>query len=296
MNVLLLSMPDSFEHMPALTMRMPNGALTSLAGNVDPHHRIAVADLILAQDRVRETVERLVNELNPDLVGLSIMTFQRNTARKIIELVRSKKPGVRVVVGGYDPSLAPEAYSDGPGAADFIVRGEGEITFRELLRAVDAGDCYEQVAGAASLYFWSAVSWGEWALARDMFAAARQGAGGRIRDLGQTVVDLDPELEEGGGYRILGRLHDQSPRIPFFTGWVSRREALSDLRKALAIGSRNSVNQFFLAEAIVHHEPANREEARRLFTLCASSRPRDEYRVEDAHYAGLSRQRLMELR
>ncbi len=49
MNVLLMSMPDSFEHMPAKAVRMPNGALTSLAGNVDPHHRVAVADLILAQ-------------------------------------------------------------------------------------------------------------------------------------------------------------------------------------------------------------------------------------------------------
>ena len=32
MNVLLLSMPDSFEHMPPVGIRMPNGALTSLAG------------------------------------------------------------------------------------------------------------------------------------------------------------------------------------------------------------------------------------------------------------------------
>ncbi len=52
MNVLLLSMPDSFEHTPALTMRMPNGALASLAGNVDPHHDVAIADLILAQRAV----------------------------------------------------------------------------------------------------------------------------------------------------------------------------------------------------------------------------------------------------
>ena len=37
MNILLFSMPDSFEHMPAVAIRMPNGALTSLAGNVDPH-------------------------------------------------------------------------------------------------------------------------------------------------------------------------------------------------------------------------------------------------------------------
>jgi hypothetical protein len=29
MRVLLLSMPDSFEHTPALAIRMPNGALAS---------------------------------------------------------------------------------------------------------------------------------------------------------------------------------------------------------------------------------------------------------------------------
>lgn len=75
MNVLLLSMPDSFEHMPPVAIRMPNGALTSLAGNVDPHHRVAVADLILVHRRVRETVTRLVRELNPEVVGLSILSL-----------------------------------------------------------------------------------------------------------------------------------------------------------------------------------------------------------------------------
>ena len=80
MNVLLLSMPDSFEHTPSLTMRMPNGALASLAGNVDPHHQVAVADLVLAQRDVPGTVARLVATHAPDVVGLSIMTFQRHTA------------------------------------------------------------------------------------------------------------------------------------------------------------------------------------------------------------------------
>jgi len=109
MNVLLLSMPDSFEHMPSIVIRMPNGALTSLAGNVDPHHNVAVADLVLVQHQVRETVERLMRDFAPDVVGLSVMTFQRKTAKKIIDLVRQIKPNVRVAVGGYDPSLAGEA-------------------------------------------------------------------------------------------------------------------------------------------------------------------------------------------
>ena len=113
MNVLLLSMPDSFEHMPSIIIRMPNGALSSIAGNIDPHHKVAVGDLILAQQSVRETVERLVHEIQPEVVGLSVMTFQRKTARKIIDLIHSLKPGVRVAVGGYDPSLAPDEYTNG---------------------------------------------------------------------------------------------------------------------------------------------------------------------------------------
>src|SRR5262249_24384320 len=148
MNILLFSMPDSFEHMPAFAIRLPNGTLTSLAGNVDPHHRVAVADLILVQDSVRQTVERLVRELTPDMVGVSVMTFQRRTAMKLIDRVRQLRPTVQVVVGGYDPSLAPEAYTDThAGEGDFIVRGEGDITFRELVRALEQGRGYDHIAG-----------------------------------------------------------------------------------------------------------------------------------------------------
>jgi anaerobic magnesium-protoporphyrin IX monomethyl ester cyclase len=146
-NILLLSMPDSFEHMPTVAVRMPNGALTSLAGNVDPHHRIAVADLILVQQTVRETIERLVGEVKPDVVGLSVMTFQRKTALKTVQMLRSLCPSLRVVVGGYDPSLAPEAYMDEGNGIDFVVRGEGELTFRELLRAMESGDGFDKIQG-----------------------------------------------------------------------------------------------------------------------------------------------------
>jgi hypothetical protein len=104
MQVLLLSMPDAFEHMPAVAVRMPNGALASLAANVEPHHRVAVADLILARTAVRSTVERLVRDTAPAVVGLSVMTFQRKTALQIAALVKQQSPDTRIVVGGYDPT------------------------------------------------------------------------------------------------------------------------------------------------------------------------------------------------
>jgi anaerobic magnesium-protoporphyrin IX monomethyl ester cyclase len=145
MNILLLSMPDSFEHMPSLVIRMPNGALTSLAGNVDAHHKVAVADLILCQRSVRETVTRLLQELDPQVVGLSTMTFQRRTAERIIHLIRELKPNAKIVVGGYDPSLAAEAYYGMP--IDFIVRGEGELAFRQLIRALEKKSDVHFIAG-----------------------------------------------------------------------------------------------------------------------------------------------------
>lgn len=147
MRVLLLSMPDSFEHTPVLTMRMPNGGLASIAGNVDSHHEVAVADLILVQRSVGRTVERLMRDLDPEVVGLSVMTFQRGTALEIVRLIKSIKPGVRVVAGGYDPSLAPEAYDSPASGVDYLVRGEGDVTFRDLLRALESGHPARSIPG-----------------------------------------------------------------------------------------------------------------------------------------------------
>ncbi len=118
----------------------------SLAGNVDPHHRVAIADLILAQSRVVETIEPLIREFQPDLVGLSVMTFQRATSLEIARLVHARRSQTRIVVGGYDPSLAPEAY-EGCQHVDFLVRGEGEHTLSELLRSLEGNGALNAVAG-----------------------------------------------------------------------------------------------------------------------------------------------------
>jgi anaerobic magnesium-protoporphyrin IX monomethyl ester cyclase len=192
MNVLLLSMPDSFEHMAPVAVRIPTGALASLAGNVDRHHHVAIADLILAQGAVGPTIARLVREHQPHVVGLSVMTFQRATAMKIAHLIHRLRPDARIVAGGYDPSLAPDAY-EACEAIEFLVRGEGEITFRELLRALEAG---QSPAGIAGL--------------------SHRSSRGFVHDPGRPIAALasdDIRLPDRGarvlqGYTLLGRQAD----------------------------------------------------------------------------------------
>jgi hypothetical protein len=181
-------------------------------------------------------------------------------------------------------------------------KGIGEEGVRALEKSLGQRRGQERIAAlrareeAVALYFWSAVAWGEWAQERSGLTAARSGAAGRVRDLAQTVIDLDPAYERGGGYRILGRLHHRAPRILFVTGWVSHSKGLELLERSLAQDPDNSVSQLFLAEALLDHAPARREEARRLLEACANAPARPEYPVEDAYFAAVARARLGALR
>lgn len=178
----------------------------------------------------------------------------------------------------------------GQAAVDRIERGLENEKPAERLGAL------RELPRAADVYFWTAACWGQWALARGKLAAARQGVAVRVRDLAQTVIELDPLLEEGGGYRVLGRLHDQSPKIPFLTGWVSREKALLNLRKSHEMAPQNSATRFFLADAILNHDEKNKDQARRLLQSLIEDAPRPEYLIEDRFYAEEARRRLVGLR
>jgi hypothetical protein len=187
-------------------------------------------------------------------------------------------------------ALREEARRTGEQGVHALERAIGKLRGKARIEALRA-----RGPDVAPLYFWSAVSWGEWAMARGPLAAIRAGAAGHIRDLAQTVIDVDPDFEKGGGYRILGRLHDRCPRIPFLTGWISRKRGIELLERSLAADPANSISRIFLAEALQDHAPQRRQEARQLLRACANDPPRPEYAVEDAHFSAMARARLAAL-
>jgi anaerobic magnesium-protoporphyrin IX monomethyl ester cyclase len=93
----------------------------------------------------REYVEKAVNDY--DLVGITAMSFQYQEALALARI--AKNSGAQTVFGGYHPTLAAEEIAESPDAAliDYIVRGEGEATFRELVLAWMSGRSPEEILG-----------------------------------------------------------------------------------------------------------------------------------------------------
>jgi hypothetical protein len=134
---------------------------------------------------------------------------------------------------------------------------------------------------AAPSYFWAAVVWGQWALVSGKVEAAKTGAAEKVRDYATVVIGLDADFEDGGGYRVLGRLHDQAPWIPFVTSWVSRDEAVKNLRQAMTVEPQSLINRLFLAEALWSGSAAEKAEAVRLAESVAAGAPSPARLVEE---------------
>ena len=134
---------------------------------------------------------------------------------------------------------------------------------------------------AAPTYFWTAVAWGEWGLLATRLQATKARAALKVRDYSSTVIALDPAFEEGGGYRILGRLHHRAPRVPYVTGGVSRPEGIRNLRLAVKAAPVNFVNRHFLAEALAGQGGAGKAEAIRIEKEILADAPSPGHLVED---------------
>ncbi len=125
----------------------------------------------------------------------------------------------------------------------------------------EVADAAKAIPGAGETFLWDAINWGEWALAYGKFAAARAGAADRIRREATIANLVDARLEGGSPSRVLGRLHDQTPRIPFITGWASSKEAVKFLNESLKIDPTNKITIVFLAEAMVANDSDTKPQA-----------------------------------
>ena len=109
-------------------------------------HEVRIHDFGLRPEKPLEDEIAEVLDFRPDLVGFTSMTTSQRSVEQAAGPLKTEL-GVPLVIGGPHATTLPERTLSDPNF-DFLVYGEGEETWRELLRALAAGDeRYERIAG-----------------------------------------------------------------------------------------------------------------------------------------------------
>lgn len=87
-----------------------------------------------------------INKRKPDVVGISAMTFTLIDALKTAEIVKELDKGIKVIFGGPHPNIYPEETINLPGV-DFVIRGEGDILFTQLINNLDNSKKLKEIKG-----------------------------------------------------------------------------------------------------------------------------------------------------
>jgi len=158
---------------------------------------------------------------------------------------------------------------------------------RPLLGAADL-----PASDVAQLYFWSAINWAAWSRPVGLLTAVQQGVANRLHGYASVAIALEPEVEDGGALRLLGRLHSVLPRVPFVSGWVDRNRAIPLVERAYAIAPAHPGNQLLLALTLLELDPERRGEALDLLQEVAGLDPRPATLIEDLAIRREARERL----
>lgn len=149
MRLVLVHPIDSMEPIDLFRQRgynlgrsdMPNLGMLYVASNLDKSHQVSIIDNKL--ERLND--ENLFNKITkqePDVVGFSGTIMEMEQAVSASRLLR--KEGIITVYGGPNASLTPEKFAND---FDFIVVGEGEVTFNELLNTLEVNRKVDDIKG-----------------------------------------------------------------------------------------------------------------------------------------------------
>ena len=99
---------------------------------------VEVMDVVARKLKISQIIEEIARK-KPDVLGISCQTLRLYPMTAIINGVKSRLPGITIVIGGPHTSLYPVETLNLPGV-DYVIVGDGEKPFKLLLEALSAGD------------------------------------------------------------------------------------------------------------------------------------------------------------
>lgn len=96
------------------------------------------------------TIERELSAFKPDIVGFSVYTFTVKLSLDMAKFTKDKSSRTKVVFGGYHPTACPDIVENQ--FVDFVVCGEGENAFRDLINFLEKGRTdFDNIPG---VFYW----------------------------------------------------------------------------------------------------------------------------------------------
>lgn len=88
-----------------------------------------------------------IRDFSPDVVGFSLYTFGLPNTLRYIDELKAAFPDIKVVVGGHHATALPGRTMEDSSSIDCLVYGEGEVSFLNLLGALEQGAPLSSVNG-----------------------------------------------------------------------------------------------------------------------------------------------------
>ena len=111
-------------------------------------HKTGIAcDVYCSADYSMATLTKVIRTQKPSMLGISCLSFNRFACFKLAEMAKRIDPSIVVVWGGVHATLLDEQILSTYSCVDFIVRGEGELTFCGLVEAINNKKSLSAVAG-----------------------------------------------------------------------------------------------------------------------------------------------------
>jgi len=146
MKVLLLSPPTVSAIKAVIGTTGPPLGLAYLASMIREEHEVKIIDS-LAEDYTYEDVRKIIKKFDPEVVGITSTTSMMFDTYAIAEMIKDHNENAKVIIGGPHVTFLPERTFKECPHIDFIVRGEGEITFKELINALEKGRDSSNILG-----------------------------------------------------------------------------------------------------------------------------------------------------
>jgi radical SAM superfamily enzyme YgiQ (UPF0313 family) len=122
----LLVKPSGRAGLSFLMDQIPLGLEYIAAYIEDAVDEVNIVDMEMEQRSFRQ----ILDHYTPDIVGFTMSATEHNEGLRLASI--AKKRDIATVVGGYHPTAVPDLMLSYP-QIDMVVRGEGEITMRELV-------------------------------------------------------------------------------------------------------------------------------------------------------------------